>query len=107
MCKWFCENIGYLEIGTNTGQFDVSTKALIPHKVVAIGRDGIGSQWVPRMSLGVNGLTAEEEYKNRLLRWVIDIDHRSHPHERYESDGTGGVGQGGSTATGDPPTLSA
>ena len=32
--KWFCENIGYLEIGTNTGQFDVSTKALIPHKVV-------------------------------------------------------------------------
>ena len=28
--KWFCENIGYLEIGTNTGQFDVSTKALRP-----------------------------------------------------------------------------
>ena len=34
MCKWFCENIGYLEIGTNTGQFDVSTEALVTHKVV-------------------------------------------------------------------------
>ena len=61
---------------------------------------------VPNTSLGENGLTAEEEYKNMLLRWVIIIDHHSsHTHERYERDGTGGMGQGGSTATGDPPTL--
>ena len=50
---------------------------------------------VPNTSLGENGLTAEEEYTNMLLRWVIIIDHHlSHTHERYEGYGTGGMGQG-------------
>ena len=39
---------------------------------------------VPYTSLGENGLTAEEEYKNRLLRWVIGIDHRSYPQPTRE-----------------------
>ena len=34
MCKWLCEDVGHLEVGSNTGQFDVSTEALVTHKVV-------------------------------------------------------------------------
>ena len=37
---------------------------------------------VPNISLGEDGLTAEEEYKNRLLRWVIIIDHPAATHAR-------------------------
>ena len=34
MCKWLCEDVGHLEVGSNTGQFDVPTQALVAHEVI-------------------------------------------------------------------------
>ena len=73
MRKWFCENIGYLEIGTNTGQFDVSTEALVTHKVVKFS-NMLRSLVVHRI---LRNLDVTKELPVTVNGWRLQSGHRA------------------------------